>query len=104
MLHEPAPQEHGEDHAADYKMRLGVYMFIAYALFYAGFVVINVVKPTLMELEIFLGLNLAVVYGFGLIVVALILALIYTHMCSKQEKAMASSSSSQTQTTEGEDN
>jgi len=90
MFHEPA-QEHHEDHAADYKMRLGVYMFIPYTLFYAGFVVINVVKPILMEKEVLLGMNLAVVYGMGLIVVALIQALIYNHLCAAREKTVASS-------------
>jgi uncharacterized membrane protein (DUF485 family) len=69
-------------------MRLGVYMFIAYALLYAGFVLINTFKPMLMEATVFLGLNLAVVYGFGLIIVALILALIYNSKCYAKEAAM----------------
>ena len=89
MLHEPA-QDHGEDHAAPYKMRVGVYMFILYAVVYAGFVAINVIKPVLMEKEILLGLNLAVVYGFGLIIFALILALIYNCLCRSQERAVES--------------
>ncbi|MGD9126357.1 MAG: DUF485 domain-containing protein [Planctomycetia bacterium] len=89
MLHEPA-QDHGEDRAAPYKMRVGVYMFILYAIVYAGFVVINTVKPVLMEKEIMLGLNLAVVYGFGLIIFALILALIYNCLCKAQERAVES--------------
>ncbi|MDP8212082.1 MAG: DUF485 domain-containing protein [Candidatus Zapsychrus exili] len=84
MLHEPA-EVSGPDNAEDYKMRLGVFMFILYALIYAGFVVINLTNPILMEKTIFLGLNLAVVYGFGLIIFALVLALIYTTMCSKKE-------------------
>jgi uncharacterized membrane protein (DUF485 family) len=92
MLHEPA-QEHGEDRAAPYKMRLGVIMFVIYAAIYVGFVAINTVKPTLMEKEIILGLNLAVVYGFALIVIALIMALIYNCMCSSKEKASESTGS-----------
>ena len=48
MLHEPAAQS-GPDHAADYKKRLGVWMFIPYALIYAGFVFINLVRPVAME-------------------------------------------------------
>jgi uncharacterized membrane protein (DUF485 family) len=101
MLHEPA-QECGEDHAAHYKMRLGVYMFILYAAIYAGFVVINTVKPILMEKEIILGLNLAVVYGFGLIIFALFLALIYNHMCTSQEKAGSAAASESSMGTNGE--
>ena len=89
MFHEPAAQS-GKDPAFMYKRGLGWRMFIAYALFYAGFVVINLVKPMLMESVVFAGLNLAVVYGFLLIIIALILALIYNRACSKQEALMAS--------------
>ncbi len=88
MLHEPA-QDSGPDYALAYKTRLGVSMFILYALVYSGFVIINIVKPLLMENIICLGLNLAVVYGFGLIIFALFLALIYTHMCSTKEKELS---------------
>ena len=84
MLHEPAVSS-GPDRASAYKTRIGVYMFILYAAIYAGFVVINVCNPLLMEKIVFCGLNLATVYGFGLIIFALILALIYNHMCAKEE-------------------
>jgi uncharacterized membrane protein (DUF485 family) len=85
MLHEPAAQS-GKDLAASYKMRLGVWMFLWYSLLYAGFVAINLLWPTLMEKTIFAGLNLAVVYGFGLIIVALVQALVYDWMCNKEER------------------
>jgi len=84
MLHKPAAQS-GPDHAQGYKSKLGVWMFLVYAAVYAGFVAINVISPITMEKTIFLGLNLAVVYGFGLIVFALILALIYNYACSLKE-------------------
>ena len=87
MLHEPATQS-GPDHAQGYKARLGVWMFIIYALIYAGFVAINIISPPTMEKTIFLGLNLAVVYGIGLIVIALILALIYNRACGLRERAL----------------
>ena len=74
------------------KRKMGVYMFIAYAIIYAGFVVINIWKPLLMEKIIFSGLNLAVIYGFGLIIIALILALIYNHLCQKKEKEFSMNS------------
>ncbi len=87
MLHEPAA-ESGIDNASAYKMRLGVKMFIIYAIAYIGFVAINIIKPILMESIVFSGLNLAIVYGFGLIFFAVLLALIYNVQCTKQEKAM----------------
>ncbi len=37
---------------------------------------------------IFGGLNLAVVYGFGLIIFALVLALIYSRACGRREKRL----------------
>lgn len=84
MLHEPAAQA-GLDPASKYKQRLGVIMFVIYALIYGGFTVINVVNAELMEKEIMFGLSLAVVYGFGLIIAALVLAIIYNAMCGKRE-------------------
>jgi uncharacterized membrane protein (DUF485 family) len=87
MLHEPAAQA-GTDHAAEYKKSLGVKIFIVYALIYAGFVAINVIDPMMMETEIVFGLNLAIVYGFGLIIIALILALIYNVMCGNKESEL----------------
>lgn len=89
MLHKPAAQT-GSDLASGYKMKLGVQMFIPYALIYAVFVIINLVKPVLMETIVIFGLNLAVVYGFGLIILALVMALIYNGMCMRQERLMYS--------------
>lgn len=87
MLHESAPKE-GKDAAASYKSQLGVWMFLFYALFYVGFVAINLINPLLMERTVAFGLNLATVYGFWLIIGALILALIYDLLCKRQEIAM----------------
>jgi uncharacterized membrane protein (DUF485 family) len=87
MLHEPVKLEE-KDNATPYKMRLGVWMFLAYLIVYSGFVAINVIKPVMMESVVLFGLNLAVVYGFGLIIFALILALIYNQLCKIKEKEL----------------
>ncbi len=87
MLHEPAAQSE-KDYGIDYKMRLGVIMFIIYAVVYAGFVAISVIHVKWMEITIVLGLNLASVYGFGLIVFALLLALIYNQACGSKEASL----------------
>lgn len=87
MFHEPA-QQSGRDLASSYKSRIGNRMFLLYALIYAGFVAINITNPALMEAEAMWGLNLAVVYGFFLIVFALVLAMVYSHMCGKKEAEM----------------
>jgi len=87
-LHEPAVKT-GPDPAFLYKRRLGAWMFLIYAFVYTGFVVINLVRPSAMEKVLFGGLNLAVVYGFGLIIFALILALIYSQACGRREKLLS---------------
>lgn len=87
MLHEPAAQS-GKDPAFPFKRRLGVRLFLVYALIYAAFIAINVVNPRIMETILFSGLNLAVIYGFGLIAFALVLALVYSAVCSKREKEL----------------
>lgn len=88
MFHEPA-QQSGKDPAFSYKTRIGMWMFLVYALIYAGFVAINLTSPALMEAEVLWGLNLAVVYGFFLIIFALVLALVYNHMCGKKEAELS---------------
>lgn len=88
MLHEPAKPV-GDDPAGPYKMRLGLWMFLFYGLFYAGFVAINLIRPLLMEAIVLMGMNLATVYGFALIVVALIEALIYDYLCRREEHRLA---------------
>lgn len=88
MLHEPAaPQE--KDYAPGYKTRLGVIMFICYALVYAGFLATNLVAPkTMAVITPVFGLNVATVYGFGLIIFALLLALLYNHLCTSKENQL----------------
>ena len=88
MLHEPATPTR-KDPAGPYKMRLGLWMFLFYSLFYASFVAINLLNPLAMGTIVLLGLNLATVYGFALIIVALIEALIYDGMCRKKEAEFA---------------
>ena len=64
-------------------------MFLVYAAVYVVFIAINVITPRLMETAIFAGLNLAVIYGFGLIILALVMALFYSAACGRREKTLA---------------
>jgi len=84
MLHEPATPA-GKDPAGPYKARLGIWMFVLYSIFYASFVAINLLSPLTMAASVFAGLNLATVYGFALIIVALIEALVYDWLCRRKE-------------------
>ena len=85
MLHEPAAQESGVDHASAYKSSLGIKMFVVYGLIYAGFVGITTFSPETMKAKVFLGLNLAITYGFALIILAIVFGVIYNHLCTKKE-------------------
>ncbi len=83
MGHGPAVKL-GKDNASPYKAALGVKMFFAYTFVYAVFVALNSLSPATMEIT-FGGINLAVIYGVGLIVLALIMAVIYNIACCKAE-------------------
>ena len=78
----------GVDHAVNKKTRLGVILFFIYFVTYAGFVAIGVVDYTLMGKIVLGNQNLAVVYGFGLIIFAILLGLFYNLRCTKYENLM----------------
>lgn len=61
--------------------RLGLLLFGLYLLLYGGFVLLNAFSPETMEIKPLAGINLAIWYGFGLIVAALVLALAYGWAC-----------------------
>ena len=74
-----------DDASTNYKSRLGVIMFLIYAVVYGGFIGINVAFPQWMRIDVG-SLNVAIVYGFGLIVLAIIQAFIYNHLCTLAER------------------
>lgn len=84
MLHEPSVVT-GTDNAAAKKAKLGVILFFVYTIIYAGFVVIGLTKPELMGLELIGGQNIAIIYGFGLIVLAIVMGFIYNFFCTRME-------------------
>jgi uncharacterized membrane protein (DUF485 family) len=86
-MHGPAAKLE-TDHAAARKAKLGIKLFFFYILVYSGFVVIGLVDPELMGLHVIGNQNLAIVYGFGLIVLAIIMGFIYNARCSKMEDEM----------------
>lgn len=87
MHHEPAV-ELGRDLSIPKKTKLGVILFFAYLLIYAGFVVIGTLFPNAMGIRFFAELNLAVIYGMGLIILAAVVGLFYNYFCTKYEEQM----------------
>ncbi len=68
------------------RSRLGFVLFTIYLLLYVGFVLINAFHPEWMQVQPLSGVNLAILYGFGLILAAFFLALLYG-MFAKNEPA-----------------
>ncbi len=84
MHHGPAVKLEA-DKAAARKARLGVILFIVYAVIYAGFVAIGLTNPDLLAKHIVGKQNLAIVYGFGLIIMAMVMGFIYNLICTRYE-------------------
>ena len=87
MLHEPAVKQE-KDAASDWKSKLGIKLFWLYCVIYMGFVGIAVFATEIMKTPVLAGANLAIIYGLGLIVFAVILGLVYNHACTKKEDEM----------------
>jgi uncharacterized membrane protein (DUF485 family) len=62
--------------------RMGLVLFFVYLVLYGGFVLLNAFAPDVMEITSIAGVNVAILYGFGLIIAALVLALLYGWMCT----------------------
>jgi len=65
--------------------KLGLGLFGVYLLLYVGFMGIAAFKYELFASTPLGGVNLAVLYGMGLIVAALVLALLYMVLCKRGE-------------------
>lgn len=61
--------------------RIGLRLFVVYLLFYVGFVFLNAFSPDVMSATPVAEVNLAILYGFGLIVSAFFLAILYGFLC-----------------------
>jgi uncharacterized membrane protein (DUF485 family) len=62
-------------------VKLGLVLFFIYLILYVGFMAIATFQNELFGMQPFGGVNLAIIYGMGLIVSALVLALIYMKLC-----------------------
>ncbi len=59
-------------------------LFVVYLLLNGGFIFLNAFAAGVMEMTPIAGVNLAILYGFGLIIAALILALVYGFLCKDE--------------------
>jgi uncharacterized membrane protein (DUF485 family) len=61
--------------------RIGIVLFVVYLAFYAGFVLLGTFALSFLAQRPWAGVNLAIWYGFGLIVSAMAVALLYSWLC-----------------------
>ncbi len=80
-----ATPEPRDDATVRRNTRYGLVLFCIYLVIYAGFVLLNAFWPEVMDRVPFAGLNLAILYGFGLIIAALLLAALYGWLCRAPE-------------------
>lgn len=75
----------GPAHDGSRESRIGLFLFAVYVLLYSGFMALAAWRPQWMSIAMPLGsVNLAIMYGMGLILAALILALIYMLACRRR--------------------
>lgn len=67
--------------AARSRARIGLGLFAAYVLLYAGFMALVLARPDWLSARPVGGVNLAIAYGLGLIAAAVVLAVVYMVAC-----------------------
>jgi uncharacterized membrane protein (DUF485 family) len=94
--HGPNLHSAADDAGSARRARLGLVLFAVYLLLYGGFVLLSALAPELMDRTPLFGVNVAVLYGFLLIIAAFVLALVYGWLCRARpgDSAQARSSSS----------
>lgn len=61
--------------------RVGLVLFFLYAIVYAAFVMAAAFRPDWMKQTPLWGVNLAILSGFGLIIGAFVLSILYGWLC-----------------------
>ena len=67
-----------------YNARVGLILFAVYLAVYAGFIYLSAFARDVMAKPSVGGVNLATVYGFGLILGAFVMALLYMVLCKPE--------------------
>lgn len=84
-----APLDHGPatggvddaPHEQRRNARIGMLLFIIYTACYAAFVLTAAFAPQRMAIRPWADINLAIWSGFGLLLLALVLSLVYSWLC-----------------------
>ncbi len=93
---EPPDQRALVDGVWAFNARVGLVLFFIYFLFFAGFIVLAAFGKDIMAMHVALidadggvrscfgGVNVAIVYGFSLILAAFVLAMLYMLLCQPE--------------------
>ena len=83
--------DHGDEHPQQsaQNARVGLWLFAVYFTAYAVFIGLAVAWPGALAWITPLGINLAVAYGIGLILGAVLLALVYMAFCRRNADRFA---------------
>lgn len=86
------PREIVDERIAARNARLGLWLFGVYLIVYGGFVLLTAFAPQVMQITFASGLNVAILYGLGLIAGAMVLALVYAWLCRPAADAIGKDS------------
>lgn len=70
-----------------YNARLGLWLFAIYLAAYGSFVGLAAMSPDVMGRSAWGGVNIAVLYGFGLILGAFVISIVYMLLCRTPRQA-----------------
>lgn len=93
--------EHHTQASHRHNARVGLVLFFLYLILYAGFVGVFAYDYKIMARPIFVGVNLAIVWGMALIVAAIVLAIIYMFLCEPEIAPIQSSDAASDQLNRG---
>ena len=82
--------------------RLGLILFSVYLVLYGGFVLVNAFNPDSMEWTPIEGVNLAILSGFGLIIAALLISLLYGFLCNRNDAESSAEAAPESSSTGGD--
>ena len=86
LFHGGPSESHAErlSGAWAYNARIGLVLFFLYFALYAGFIGLAAFDLDALRQPVVAGVNLAIVYGFMLILSAFVLAVIYMFLCKAE--------------------
>jgi uncharacterized membrane protein (DUF485 family) len=83
-MNQPPAEDGTAPGLAGKSSRIGLALFAVYLVLYGGFMGLSAFAPALMGRVRIAGVNLAILYGLGLILAAVALALLYLVLCRRQ--------------------